>query len=274
MEEKINIAEILKNKPQGTKLYDWLHNIDVELDTISTTDTETVVWCTNETDNNTTCHRGYSEFGTERGYTDCLQILFPSKKMRDWSRFAWKKGDVLISNDSDEHIIFKGFSKSDYTTFEGKHWINVSKKRYVSCLKIRNVQDYHIEDNKESAQTYINTIEKRLGGKLYRETLEIEKAQTEFKDGAKWAISEFLKDLLHPASEVPRNDNGKILAFSKVNSNIKLYDMNDMLNETACDTYQEMWEIRVRYYTFTDWVFVEELLDLIKKGDKNRCKNG
>jgi hypothetical protein len=87
--------------------------------------------------------------------------------------------------------------------------------------------------------------------------------------GAKWAINEFLNDLnklLHPASEVPRNDNGKILAFSKVNSNIKLYDMNAMLNETACDTYQEMWEIRVRAYTFTDWVFVEELLDLIVKG--------
>ena len=88
-----------------------------------------------------------------------------------------------------------------------------------------------------------------------------------FKEGANWATNELLKDLLHPASEVPRNDNGKILAFSKVNSNIKLYDMNAMLNETACDTYQEMWEIRVRYYTFTDWVFVEELLDLIKKGD-------
>lgn len=26
--------------------------------------------------------------------------------------------------------------------------------------------------------------------------------------GAKWAINEFIKDLLHPASEVPRNDNG------------------------------------------------------------------
>ena len=87
-----------------------------------------------------------------------------------------------------------------------------------------------------------------------------------FKEGAHWAINEFLKDLVHPASEVPRNHNGKILAFSKVNSNIKLYDMNAMLNETACDTYQEMWEIRVRTYTFTDWVFVEELLDLIKKG--------
>ena len=89
-----------------------------------------------------------------------------------------------------------------------------------------------------------------------------------FNAGAKWAINEFLKDLCHPASEVPRNDNGKILAFSKVNSNIKLYDMNAMLNETACDTYQEMWEIIVRAYTFTDWVFVEYLLDLIKKGGK------
>lgn len=89
-----------------------------------------------------------------------------------------------------------------------------------------------------------------------------------FNAGAKWAINEFLKDLCHSASEVPRNDNGKILAFSKVNSNIKLYDMNAMLNETDCDTYQEMWEIIVRAYTFTDWVFVEDLLDLIKKGGK------
>lgn len=92
-----------------------------------------------------------------------------------------------------------------------------------------------------------------------------------YKEGfmgcAKWMQEELLKDLLHPASEVPRNDNGRILAFSKVNSNIKLYDMNALLNETACDTYQEMWEIRVRAYTFTNWVFVEELLDLIKKGD-------
>ena len=182
MGKEINITEILKDKPQGTKLYDWLYNRDVELDTISTTDTETVVWCTNETDNNTTCHRGYSEFGTVRGCPDGLQILLPSKEMRDWRKFAWKKGDVLVSNDSDSHIIFKGFSKDDYTIFEGKHWISVSKKRHISCLNMQNTQNYHIEDNKEVAQTYIKTIEEKLGGKLNLETLEIEK-QTEFKDG-------------------------------------------------------------------------------------------
>lgn len=84
--------------------------------------------------------------------------------------------------------------------------------------------------------------------------------------GAKWGINELLKELFHPASEVPRNDNGKVLAFSKEFGNRKLYDMNNELDKTTCDTYQEMWEIRVRAYTFTDWVYVEELLDLITKG--------
>lgn len=37
--------------------------------------------------------------------------------------------------------------------------------------------------NKEDAQEYIHKIEKILGGKLNRETLEIEKTQPEFKDG-------------------------------------------------------------------------------------------
>lgn len=67
--------------------------------------------------------------------------------------------------------------------FEGKHWISVSKKRHISCLGTQNTQNYHIEDNKEVAQTYINTIEERLDGKLNLATLEIEKAQPEFKDG-------------------------------------------------------------------------------------------
>lgn len=181
MEIKINIAAILKDKPQGTKLYDWLHNIDVEFDNVETTEIETSIWCTRDKGGYNELF-GYSKLGTLRGWLDGLQILLPSKKMRDWRKFAWKKGDVLVSNDGDSHIIFKGFSKNDYTTFEGKHWISVSKKRHISCLEMQNVQDYHIEDNKDSSQTYINTLEKRLGGKLNLETLEIEK-QLEFKDG-------------------------------------------------------------------------------------------
>lgn len=120
-----------------------------------------------------------------------------------------------------------------------------------------------------AANKHIDTEYARYNSGEVEEEMICLRGKDSFKEGANWAINEFLNDLnelIHPASEVPRNDNGKILAFSKVNSNIKLYDMNAMLNETACDTYQEMWEIRVRAYTFTDWVFVDELLDLITKG--------
>ncbi|MQN15074.1 hypothetical protein [Segatella copri] len=180
METKINIAAILKDKPQGTKLYDWLHNIDVELDTISTTDTETVVWCTNETNNNTTCHRGYSEFGTERGYPDGLQILFPSKEMRDWAKFSWKKGDVLANGEGD-YCVFKEFAHSSYQTSKSV-FVKRNKESIQSYSCLLDTKDWHKASHSCTA-TYINTIEKELGGKLNMETLEIEKAQPEFKDG-------------------------------------------------------------------------------------------
>lgn len=121
-----------------------------------------------------------------------------------------------------------------------------------------------IEDKEIDIAARAQALSKHLNETAYFQLRSIE----DFTDGAKWAINELLKDLFHPASEVPRNDNGKVLAFSKEFGYRKLYDMNDELDKTTCDTYQEMWEIRVRAYTFTDWVFVEDLLDLIKKGGK------
>ena len=183
MEEKINVAEILKNKPQETKLYDLLYNIDVELDTISTTDTETVVWCTNETDNNTTCHHGYSEFATVRGCSDGLRILLPSKEMRDWSKFAWKKGDVLVNKEGDVYIIFERFSDDTYCSFVGKYYLwkeNNDTEHFYKNERLLT-SDFQ-KAGKDAAQTYISAIEERLGGKLNLQTLEIEK-QLEFKDG-------------------------------------------------------------------------------------------
>lgn len=185
MEKELNIAAILKDKPQGTKLYDLLYNVDVELDTISTTDTETVVWCTNETDNNTTCHRFYSEFGTIRGCPDGLQIILPSKEMRDWSKFAWKKGDVLVNKDGDVYIIFERFADDTYCSFVGKYYL--WKKNNYTELFYKNerllTSDFQ-KAGKDAAQAYINTVEERLGGKLNLETLEIEKQpKQEFKDG-------------------------------------------------------------------------------------------
>ena len=173
MEEKINIAEILKDKPNGIRLYSPIFGECA----FSFVREETDDICVKQ-------HNGEKALFNSKGLYNILGecLLFPSRNMRDWSKFLWKKGDILVSNDNDSHIIFEGFSKDDYTTFEGKYSINVSKKRYVSYLYMQKTQNYHIEYDKDATQTYINTIEEIFGGKLNRETLEIEK-QTEFKDG-------------------------------------------------------------------------------------------
>ena len=183
METKINIAAILKDKPQGTKLYDWLHNLDVELDEVATTEIETVIWCTKKDENYNELF-GYSQLGTLRGWFDGLQILFPSKEMRDWGKFAWKKGDVLVNKDGDVYIIFERFVDDTYCSFLGKYYLwkeNNDTEQFYE--KERLLTSDFQKAGKDAAQTYINTIEERLGGKLNRESLEVEKTQPKFKDG-------------------------------------------------------------------------------------------
>ena len=182
MEIKLNIAEILRDKPQGTKLYSLTYG-DCSYQEY-TGDFGIECQSPNGVQFN------LDEYG--RYYIDGECILFPSKSMRDWSKFAWKKGDVLVSKGRRTlHVIFEGFNDDTYTTFKGKHFIcDYSNKE--NCDDEEYYNDYHKEveertiefekDNVNNAQTYINIIEKRLDGKLNLETLEIEK-QLEFKDG-------------------------------------------------------------------------------------------
>lgn len=118
-------------------------------------------------------------------YDDGECVVFPSKEMRDWRKFAWKKGDVLVSKDRNVHIIFEKFEDDAYTKFRGKHYLWKEGGSMVSFEEneyYKQTSDFN-KANKEEAQTYINTIEEKLGGKLNRETLVVEKTQPEFKDG-------------------------------------------------------------------------------------------
>ena len=111
-------------------------------------------------------------------------MLFPSREMRDWEKFSWKKGDVLVSEDGSVHIIFEKFTDDTYTIFAGKHYYAKSGKApYYERVCGNAITGVFTLEAEDAAKTYISFIEKRLGGKLNRETLEIEKAQPEFKDG-------------------------------------------------------------------------------------------
>lgn len=120
------------------------------------------------------------KFGNMYDGGEC--IIFPSKEMRDWSKFQWEKGDVLISNDGGTEVIFDKWYDDTYTSFYCKHYLNSEDKNKIVYYEefLCTTERYSLED-KDIAQTYINTIEKHLGGKLNLETLEIEKS--EFKDG-------------------------------------------------------------------------------------------
>ena len=108
--------------------------------------------------------------------------LYPSKEMRDWDKFAWKKGDVLVNKDRDAHIIFEKFTDDKYTTFTGRHYyMNDGKNKDAARVCCNVSTECYTLETENVAQSYINGLEKRLGGKLNHNTLEIEKQK--FKDG-------------------------------------------------------------------------------------------
>lgn len=180
MEEKINIVEILKDKPQGTKLYSSacgkckLEEVDDKSFKISFYNSKFGFMNGGE---------GYLDKNGKL-YDDGECVVFPSKEMRDWSKFAWKRGDVLVSNDGCIEVIFDKWYDDTYTSFYGKHYLDSENENDIVYIEafICTTERYSLED-KESFLCYINTIEEKLGGKLNRETLEIEKAQHELKDG-------------------------------------------------------------------------------------------
>ena len=177
MEQKdIDIYEILKNEEYGTELYTPICGKVWYSGMANDKDSAKAIWTEDED--------GREYFFDKNGKVskEGEVLLFPSKEMRDWSKF-FKKGDVLVHRDGDIHVIFEGFKDNRYTRFKSKHYLwkecfeDYSKEQSgMVTFAFRKVSD-------DEAKTYINTIEKFLGGKLNRETLEIEKPQPDFKDG-------------------------------------------------------------------------------------------
>lgn len=178
MENKINIAEILKDKPQGTKLYSSACG---KCNLVSVDDKGFKISFYNSKFGFMNGGEGYLDKNGKL-YDDGECVVFPSREMRDWGKFSWEKGDILVNKDEDVHIIFERFVDDTYCSFAGKYYLwkeNNNTEQFYE--KERLLTSDFQKASKESAQNYINTIEKRLGGKLNMGTLEIEKA--EFKDG-------------------------------------------------------------------------------------------
>lgn len=77
---------------------------------------------------------------------------------------------------------------------------------------------------------------------------------SEFYSGAKWAINEFLKDLWHPAEEIPKEGKPVLVIYTHGGYNIeywKAYNFSGQVNYWTLD--------------ITQWLYID---DLFPKSEK------
>ena len=167
MENKINIAEILLDMPKGTKLYSPLfgkceyiavvgNKRPINIRTSNTTDMQ---------------YEALTEYGCYfSDFEDTDTVLFPSAKMRDWSKF-FKRGDVVIDEDSKTMVVFDSWANDDYTEFNttinyyDDHTFGEGEVCATDCF-VKATDKQRVE--------FIEAAEKRYGGKYNPETLQVD----------------------------------------------------------------------------------------------------
>lgn len=169
MENNINIAEILKDCPKGMKLYSPIYGtvglLRVDSNSVYSIKTVTSI---DHPGQFTSDGRLYERYRT----AECL--LFPSREMRDWTKF-FKRGDVVRHKDGNMYAIFEGWVNDDYTKF------NTTIDFYVFDASFGKEEvcdtDCFVKASDEERAVFIANTEKPYKGKYNPDTLRVEPAK-------------------------------------------------------------------------------------------------
>lgn len=173
----MNIAEILKYCPKGTKLYCILCG-NAELEEITNIGTIVIrkVVDTISTSYTLDYEGRYSHSG------EC--VLFPSKDQRDWNKFRLpvKRGDIMMSDNkafiiSDEYV--NVFNNAFHKYICG---IDTTGTFKVSQLDTYWTSKFYIPASEEAKKELFDKIAE-AGYKWNADTLELEKLEPKFKEG-------------------------------------------------------------------------------------------
>ena len=210
MEQKdFDIYEILKDIPGGTPFYTSMCG-NVEFTSVAADKEKSeAIWTENK--------NGEYSFNKNGRWREGGEVmLFPSKEMRDWSKF-FKKGDVLeFAGDKGVQgtCTFEKFEDETKTSFFGRY---VKEKE---CLYYKRALSFGTADwvKSDDPAEYIRFVEERLGGKLNRETLEIEKPEKPaFEIGKLYVFNEEDEDgdVTVIGKFIGKNESDGTLAFGK-----------------------------------------------------------
>lgn len=169
MENEINIAEILKDCPKGTKLYTPLFG-EVTFDSIDIDEKYSII--VYKLDGIKT---SFTEEGHYTAYPNSECVLFPSSEMRDWTKF-FKRGDIVIKKWGGMAAVFDGWVNDTYTEFNTTVNLycdnNTGEEEVCTTLLFRKATE-------EERKQFIKKVERILKGKYNPETLQVEPVKPE-----------------------------------------------------------------------------------------------
>ena len=169
MTKEINIAEILKDMPSGTRLWSPILgnvmfkgvNYGYKTYPIGVTGTDKLDY-------------SFTQSGRYYAIKDAELLLFPSKEMRDWSK-VFKEGDVL-ENTSDNvfprYVLFEKFIDDKYTTFEAINGIVLGDEPVK--YSIQNTLSYSKVENEDMALEIKKKIQKIIAIKTESSVPELQ----------------------------------------------------------------------------------------------------
>lgn len=173
MENKINIAEILKDCPKGMSLYSPIYG-EVEFLKVDSNSEYSI-----KTVTSIERHGSFTPYGRlYENYPSAECLLFPSRGMRDWTKF-FKRGDVVYikeANNVTDYAIFDSWKNDDYTEFNAS--IFYSNKSGFAERKVCTAKLYTKANDILKAKL-ITFIEQHYNGKYNPETLQVEPVKPE-----------------------------------------------------------------------------------------------
>lgn len=232
MENKINIAEILRDMPKDTKLYSPLFG-KCELEE-SINDKEYPISVRIGSDLSLQTFTKDGCYFSEIEGSEC--VLFPSSKMRCWDKF-FKRGDVVYNPNGEMLAIFEGWANDDYTEFNTT--INYYKNHTFGEEEVCDTECF-VRANGEQKTLFIAAAQKHYGGKYNPETLQVEpvkvvESKCPFKPFDKVLVRDDEEDVWKADYFSHYEEDDKIAPYVCVGSYYKLcipYEGNEHLLDT------------------------------------------